>query len=42
MMEKNQSKKTLSVGSPLYMAPEVLSHMYDYKADIWAIGVMAY
>ena len=41
-MEKNQRKKTLSVGSPLYMGPEVLSRMYDYKADIWAIGVMTY
>ena len=42
MMEKNHKKKTLSIGSPLYMAPDVLSHMYDYKADIWSIGVITY
>ena len=40
MIEKR--KKSLSIGSPLYMAPEVLNRMYDSKADIWSLGVMTY
>ena len=40
MIEKR--KKTLSVGSPIYMAPEVLNKMYDTKADIWSLGVIVY
>ena len=31
------------VGTPLYMAPELFkSHQYDYKADIWSLGVLFY
>lgn len=36
-------KEKLSLGSPLYMAPELCDKMpYDEKVDVWAVGVVAY
>ena len=30
-------------GSPLYMAPEILfGHAYNYKVDVWSLGVLLY
>jgi len=30
-------------GTPLYMAPQILNkQLYNYKADIWALGVIFY
>ena len=37
-----RKKKSLSIGTPLYMAPDVLNRMYDNRADIWSLGVIAY
>ena len=39
--EENQKIKD-KIGTILYVAPEVLKGSYDYKCDIWSIGVLMY
>lgn len=40
---KKGEKLDLSLGSPLYMAPElVLEQVYDNRVDVWSAGVIAY
>jgi len=39
----SNKKQTLSLGSPLYMAPELCKEIaYDNKVDVWAVGVITY
>jgi calcium-dependent protein kinase len=35
-------KLTQKLGTPYYIAPEVLEKKYDYKCDIWSCGVILY
>ena len=39
----NDDLTQTSLGSPLYMAPEVLNHdVYGTKADLWSCGIILY
>ena len=38
---KNKNLSEL-IGTPLYIAPEVLKRSYNEKADLWSIGIMMY
>ena len=41
--DPNEGGLTETLGSPLYMAPEIIKKLtYDCSVDIWALGVMTY
>jgi calcium-dependent protein kinase len=35
-------KLVQKLGTPYYVAPEVLENKYDEKCDIWSLGVILY
>ena len=41
IFKENQSEKLL-VGSPYYIAPEVIDRNYNEKCDLWSCGVLMY
>lgn len=41
--DKNDRGMTLVLGSPLYMAPELVNRQpYNEKVDVWSLGVITY
>jgi len=40
---KAGEKLDLSLGSPLYMAPELVEELeYDNRVDVWSVGIITY
>ena len=41
LFQKEKMQRTL-IGSPYYIAPEVINRNYNQKCDLWSIGVILY
>ena len=41
-MVSDKKMHTSSVGTPYYVAPEIINGKHDYKCDIWSLGVLMY
>jgi calcium-dependent protein kinase len=41
-LDQGYMNMTSTVGTPSYVAPEVISKKYDSLCDIWSIGIMTY
>jgi calcium-dependent protein kinase len=41
-MNSPDDKLTEKIGTPYYIAPEVLKSSYNHKCDIWSCGVLTY
>ena len=42
MVQREEKSLNGLVGTPHYIAPEIVQGKYDEKCDIWALGVIAY
>jgi NIMA (never in mitosis gene a)-related kinase len=43
VLSNTKSKAKTVVGTPYYLSPEIIkSEGYDFKSDIWSLGVLLY